>query len=316
MAIEKTIQKIGKSLYKNSIWFRIIIVLSILFCLVVIYNNNKIKREGFGFDKKFDTKSNNSIYDNFYVSVYDDLVYDTVKNEYEIGQIHKHAKLTSKSIILDVGSGTGHHVDKLNKIGRCIGVDKSKEMVKKSKENYPGINVSQGDVLNSMLFHPNEFTHITCFYFTIYYIENKLLFFQNCMRWLKPGGKLVIHMVDRSKFDPIVPAGDPFVIVSPQKFAKTRIMTSEVVFNNFNYKSEFNPERKQNDYPNDVVMFKETFKDKKNGNVRQNLHKLYMPIQKKILSQAKSAGFIVVERIEMINCQYEHQYLYILQKPN
>ena len=60
----------------------------------------------------------------------------------------------------------------------------------------------------------------------------------------------------------------------------------------------------------------ETFKDKKNGSVRKNEHKFFMPSQKKILSSAKDVGFILLSKIDMIKCQYTHQYIYILQKPN
>jgi len=41
-----------------------------------------------------------------------------------------------------------------------------------------------------------------------------------------------------------------------------------------------------------------------------------MPNHKKIISMAKQAGFIVLGQIDMVRCQYENQFLYILQKPN
>jgi hypothetical protein len=41
-----------------------------------------------------------------------------------------------------------------------------------------------------------------------------------------------------------------------------------------------------------------------------------MPSQKNILSTAKDVGFILLSKIDMIKCQYAHQYIYILQKPN
>ena len=41
-----------------------------------------------------------------------------------------------------------------------------------------------------------------------------------------------------------------------------------------------------------------------------------MESQKAILSKAKSAGFIFVAQIDLMNVQYENQYIYILKKPN
>ena len=67
------------------------------------------------------------------------------------------------------------------------------------------------------------------------------------------------------------------------------------------------------DVPNAIM--KETFKNNKTGNVRQNEHKLYMLTQAEILDIAKSVGFIIDSKIDMLACQYDSQYVYILQKP-
>jgi len=86
------------------------------------------------------------------------------------------------------------------------------------------------------------------------------------MRWLTPGGFLAVHMVNREKFDPILPAGNPFTIVSPQKYAKKRITTTTVKFDEFEYKSNFDIKQtiESEDIPNAIM--KETFKNNKNGN--------------------------------------------------
>ena len=41
-----------------------------------------------------------------------------------------------------------------------------------------------------------------------------------------------------------------------------------------------------------------------------------METQKQILSLARQAGFILKGKIDMVGCQYEYQYIYILSKPN
>ena len=121
----------------------------------------------------------------------------------------------------------------------------------------------------------------------------------------------MIHLVNKHKFDPILPAGDPFVFVSPQKYAKKRIMSTEVKFVGYDYKSNF--EIFKND---DTAVFNEIFKDTNTGEIRKQQQVLYMPTQKKILNIAKDNGFIMLSQTDMTKCKYEDQFLYVLQKPN
>ena len=287
-------------------------VLLIVVVLMILSRWLRITKEGFKdtSNKEFVINKNQDVFDDFYVSVYDDLMHNVGKNNFEIGEITEIEPTTDNSTLLDVGSGTGHHVAAFSQKGiKAIGVDISQAMVNKAKENYPQGDFKQGDVMNTMLFTPNSFSHITCLYFTIYYLEDKRRFFKNCIDWLMPGGFLILHLVDRENFDPIIPAAKPIYIVSPQKYTDKRITNSVVKFDKFDYKCNF-------DLNGDVATINETFKDKENESVRQNEHKLYMESQKTILSMAKEAGFILHSKVDMIKCQYDSQYLYILQKPN
>ena len=316
----KSVKMIKNSFLKGTIWFKITLLLSVFLIIVILVNAYKPIREGFVFENKYLEKKGDDVFDNFYASIYDDLVYSGIKNDFEIGEIVNKTAPTTSSKFLDIGSGTGHHVKTLKDKGfDAIGIDKSNAMVKLSKENFPDIKVKAGDVMDTMQFQPGEFTHITCLYFTIYYIKDKASFFANCMNWLKPGGYLILHLVNKDLFDPIIPAANPFLVYSPQYYSKDRITTSNVVFNNFTYKAKFNPEDNRGAdtgvFPNDVVIFREIFKDTSSGNVRQNTHQLYMSSQKDILSKARNVGFIEQSQIDMGGCQYENQYLYILQKP-
>ena len=42
-----------------------------------------------------------------------------------------------------------------------------------------------------------------------------------------PGGWLILHLVDRNNFDPILPVADVFKGTDPQKFSKNRIKKLE-----------------------------------------------------------------------------------------
>ena len=305
---------------KTTLLHKILYFLAFLIAMSLMLNYGKARVEGFEAPKTNDFKTADDvtgIYDDFYATIYDDLVFNKGKNDYEIGKWITHTKPNETTTrVLDIGSGTGHHVSSLQSHGyNAVGIDISPSMVKKAKETYPDLKFQVADVLNKAIFPGEAFTHITCFYFTLYYIQNKEAFFENCMHWLQPGGFLAVHIVNRDKFDPILPAGNPFSIVSPQKYAKKRITTTTVKFDEFEYKSNFIMKDQIADNTEPNAIMKETFKTKKTGDVRENEHKLYMLTQAEILDIAKDAGFIIDSKIDLVDCQYDSQYVYVLQKP-
>lgn len=310
----KLINRLKKISCLEIIFFTLFIVLILVFLF-------KPEREGFVEEKKgFIKKTGDDVFDEFYVDIYDSLVHDEKKNNYEIDRIFKSRE---NSTVLDVGSGTGHHVNLISKIKNIkntnvIGIDNSPAMIKMAKQNYPALDFRLGNVIDTMQFPANTFSHITCLYFTIYYIKNKQQFFENCYRWLKPNGVLVIHLVNMYKFDPIIPVANPFVLVSPQSYTDKRITESKVKFDKLEYKADFKIEENiQTDTANisePNAIFKEVFKFN-NKKSRINEHNLYMSSQKSILSMARDVGFILQSQEEMDGIQYENNYLYTLVKP-
>ena len=309
------IKSLSNTYKKMSNWGKVLIFVVLFLIIYMLFKNEIGKKEGFSIDNnEFTFKDGKSkIYDDFYVNIYDQLVYSDVKNEYEIKQIVNNTKPDQKSIILDIGSGTGHHVAALAEQNfKVMGVDQSLDMVNKAKEMYPTLDFMQGDVMNAMTFQPQSFTHILCLYFTIYYMQDKLQFFRNCMNWLMGGGYLVIHLVDKYMFDTMIPPANPLLLLTPQRYAENRITTSKVTFDDFQYHSNF--EINEN---NNSAKFVETFKNKKSGKVfRKQEHELYMEPYKEILAMAKDAGFIVQGKIDLLQSGYEYQYLFVLIKPN
>tara|TARA_B100000674_G_scaffold370696_1_gene313061 strand:+ start:1606 stop:2550 length:945 start_codon:yes stop_codon:yes gene_type:complete len=307
----KNIRQLIKKFTKSSLWFKMTVVVLFILLLLVITNKYKPTKENFIQKKKFEMKVGPEIYDKFYASIYNDLVYDEVKNEYEVGEIINATHPTNQSLILDIGSGTGQHVAALNDAGYpTVGLDLSPSMVGFAKKKYPNLKFKQGNALEFMLYPADSFTHILCLYFTIYYIKDKSRFISNCFDWLKPGGYFILHLVNRDKFDPILNTADPLQLVSAQRYAKKRITNSLIKFKDFKYRGDFKLNKKNN-----TATFEEIFKDDKTKHIRQNIHKMYMPTQKHILSIAKENGFILLGKIDMVPVQYEYQYLYILQKP-
>ena len=315
-------ESMGKIYNNFSLSGKVLFFFLIFICLIAFFkmlngkNNQSTLFLKEGFVEKpdeFTFKGGTDVFDDFYSSIYDHLVFSNVKNDYEIGQIVNKTSPTNESIILDVGSATGHHVAALAQRGlKVTGIDNSSSMVKQAKENYPKYDFVLGDVMKSEQFQANSFTHILCLYFTLYYMKDKEHFFQNCFNWLMPGGYLVIHLVDREMFDPIIPPANPFFLLTPQRYADKRITTSTVTFDDFKYDSNFelNPS-------NDEAKFVEKFKNKNTGKVfRKQEHQMYMEPEKDILAMAQEVGFILQGKIDLIKSGYEYNNLYILIKPS
>jgi SAM-dependent methyltransferase len=282
-----------------------------LLIMVVFFKALKPVQEGMTTSDKFLFKQGTAVYDDFYAGIYDYLVFSGLKNDFEVGQIINSSAPTEASIIADIGCGTGHQTSVLSSKGlNVIGIDISPSMINQAKQNFPDLNFRVGNALDNALFKMNSLTHIVCLYFTIYYFKDKRHFFDNCMDWLMPGGTLIVHIVDRESFDPILPPGNPLYIVSPQKYAKERITKTKIVFNDFEYAANFNLDK-----GSDVATFEEKFKFN-DGKVRKQQQTLYMEDASVIVNSAQECGFILQGKIDMIKCAYENQYLYIFTKPS
>ena len=318
MKIDQSLKSITNCYKKMSNFGKILLFIGILLILLVFFketnsafyqNQNRI--EGFEQNEQFKHLKGNDIYDDFYSSIYDHLVHNDTKDNFELTNILKITNPNEKSVILDIGCGTGHHVGKLSqKNFNVTGIDISPAMIKQAFQNYPKQKFVLGDVLDGDKFPLNTFTHILSLYFTIYFIQDKRRFFDNCMDWLMPGGFLVVHLVDPHNFDPILPPGNPLYIVSPQKYAKERITKTKVNFNKFVYNSQFNYEESKN-----IAVFEEKFKFH-DGKTRKQEQILYMEDTNQIVAIAQQSGFTLHSKIDMVKCAYEYQYLYVFIKPS
>jgi SAM-dependent methyltransferase len=271
------------------------------------------------------------------VHIYDQLVMNPMKNSFELSHVIERIPSLSQQpatkepiAILDIGCGTGHHVGLLyamleeynksrksdadQKKMKITGLDISPAMVAQAQKNYPEMDAGTfvvGNVEQSNLFPLRAFSHLLCFYFTIYYLKSKDTFFQNCFDWLKPGGYLFLHLVDRDTFDPILPPGNPLFIVSPQRYAKERITRTKIHFKEFEYQSNFQTKT-------DVAApssFFETFKFP-DRTLRKQEHLFYMESMDTILNVAQEVGFLVKAKIDLMKVAYDNQFLYLLVKPN
>ncbi len=166
-------------------------LLCILCILAFLHLFSKSKKElKCSYENAFDTE---------HVKYYDTLVYDDVKQKREL--LFLDSILHRGDSILDVGSGTGHFVNALYEKGiHVTGLDSSTAMISYSKKKYHH-DYLLGDASTMSLFSKHTFSHVSCMYYTIYYLNPKL-FFQNAYEWLMPGGLCIVHMSDTWKYGP------------------------------------------------------------------------------------------------------------------
>ena len=259
---------------------------------------------------------NDDLYDSFYASVYDQLTQGSVRTQAEVGlMLHEWTKKgeeLKQFEVLDLGCGTGIASAALAKIGckKVVGLDKSEAMIHQAKSNtIPQSTLTEEqkevltwrtqDMMNPSACSAGEFSHIFLMYFTVYYVGDKEALFRNCFLWTKPGGRLVISVVNKHKFDPLLDSASPFSF-SIQKYAKERITKSEVSFNNFKYTGEFNLQDPQAEY-------RETFRFK-DQTVRRQRHTFRMEDINKIVGLAKVAGWTYTGFVDLVTVGFEYGY--------
>lgn len=294
----------------NQVWFRVFLIITAAFTITVLYNRYELYDYGEGFEQNesFVLKRNQDIYDPFYLELYDKL--HLPENQISIlDSVVKMTMPSKKSVFLDVGTGTGVYANSLKTAGYVVyGIDKSLYMVDYCSQKYPNLMVKHGDIMVPLTYERNTFSHILCTHFTIYQIENKRAFFENCYFWMIAGGCLILHLVDRDKFDPIIPAGKPVGVDTPQKYAKKRITDTHIDFLDFQYKAVY-------DFSNSKeAVFRESFTDTQTKHVRQNELVLYMEDANTILGIAQRCGFIVHGQVNMSDIGDEHQFIFVLQR--
>jgi SAM-dependent methyltransferase len=258
-----------------------------------------------------DCNTIDKIYDRFYSEIYDDLFLSSYKNQFEILQLrdsvfNKWKDTKNKIKILDIGCRIGHHVDLLNQYKYdAVGIDNSKFMINNAKKKYPLYNFIEGDFMKRELFEPLSLTHITCFFFTIYYIEDVVLLFQNVNTWLKHNGVFCVHLVDKRKFDPVLEKASSLIpLYNPQKNEK-KTHTS-LIFNNFKYESDWNLEKMPSSF---IEVF--NFKDKTS---RRNYHNLYIYPMKKYVKIANDTGFKLIQTLDLAIANHQHNYIFCFKK--
>lgn len=291
-------------------WLLLLVILYIVFILFKKFGKGS-QQEGFTQIEPFVLKQNETVYDDFYSQIYDEIHKPLLRTDFELNSIIKMTEPTKNSIFLDIGSGTGDLVNELKDAGyQAYGIDKSQAMVDISEVKHPKNEYKCGDAMEPMTFEKNTFSHIICTYFTVYNIQDKRTLFRNCYHWLIPNGYLIIHLVEKAKFDTIMPIGKSNLIFNPNAIHGSRINNTIVDFGGFEYKSSYDFKENEN-----KVVLTEKFQDKTTKKVRQNEQTLYMEDLDNIVNLIISTGFSMKSKINMKDCiDDENQYIYIFER--
>lgn len=180
---------------------RFVYLLILLFILIII-----IFRNSFTSIEGFDTITVGDPFDQTYCKYYNNtFAYEELyKNDVE-RIINRAMGNWKKRLLLDAGCGVGRHYNYFkNAFPNLIGIDRSLNMLKYAKIRNPRGIIKYGDLCDEKLFHPERFTHIACLGDTLYHnnLKDMDTILANFYFWLKPDGKLIIHLYNRNKLDP------------------------------------------------------------------------------------------------------------------
>ena len=260
---------------------------------------------------------NDALYDKFYASLYDQLTQGSTRTQAEVALMTHEWTKRGEDLktfeVLDVGCGTGIAVAAFAKLGvkKVVGLDKSPDMLAQAQSKTiprttltdaqkQTIEWKQGDVADSTQFQGGQFSHAFLLYFTVYYLSDKEGAFRNLFYWVKPGGRLVVHVVNKHKFDPMLESSAPWLGFSLQKYVKTRVTKSEVIFNKFKYSGDF-------DLQDPGAEFRETFQFD-DGKVRRQKHTFRMEDMIEIVNMAKTAGWTYRGYTDLTPVAFEYAY--------
>jgi SAM-dependent methyltransferase len=274
------------SIYKSSRWCKLLLLILTILIFFIGVNSNDYKEGFINQQQKFKFIQGPQLYDNFYSNIYDDILTDSVVNEYEVGEIINKTGATNESLVLDIGSGTGSQVNLFNQKNiPAFGLDISPSMVSIARNNYPNHEFRVGDATNIMIYPAHTFSHITCLNNTIYEMKDRAHFIKNSYEWLMPGGYFVLQLSNSFNH-----------------------LNNSKKYDKFVYNSNFDIIK------GNIGIFNETFKDNDNK-VRKQQRKLFISGNHQIINMVKDEGFILQGQFDLSPVNQKEQIIYLFYKP-
>ena len=247
-------------------WFEVLAIIAFLFTLWKLYYNKETEGFHTELNESYSLKQgSDEIYDDFYADLYDYIVTPELCAQ-EVDAIVQNTQTSVEtSIVLDIGSRNGQTLMEFRRRGynNVYGIEKHKAMVSHSHEDLMD-HVLCAETTDKMNFERGTFSHVLCLHQSLYDQPDVSIFFQNCRYWLKPGGVLVLHLVQYQKKNPEV------AIRIPEKNIKY-IRTVEIIEKS--------------------VIIKETFTDIQTHHVRQQESRPHYQELDRIINAAVFYGF-------------------------
>lgn len=169
-----------------------------------------------------------------------DLVYHWKDYPAESGKlvafIRQHQR-SSGNTLLDVGCGTGKHLEHLRAHYACEGLDLDPELLKVARQRLPDLPLHQGDMLDFDL--GRSFDLVTCLFGSVAYmqsVERYQAAVANMARHVAPGGLLIVEpFIFREDFTPgkiTVQTGEaPGLAIARMTSSRVENGTAYFVFN-------------------------------------------------------------------------------------
>jgi ubiquinone/menaquinone biosynthesis C-methylase UbiE len=135
------------------------------------------------------------------------------ESEKLIAFIQQH-KRSSGNMLLDVGCGTGKHLEYLRARYTCEGLDLDPELLHVAHERVPDVPLHEGDMMNFDL--GRTFDVVTCLFGAVAYTQTRTRYqtaVANMARHVAPGGVLIV---------------EPFIYMENYTPGKITLLTGEV----------------------------------------------------------------------------------------
>jgi len=299
-------------------WF-VILQLTMLLLAVYAVSIWSSSREGFEAGESIMLEDPDKYYDAVYASIYKALWHSDQKLEYEKVSIQDIAladRTKTDVKVLDLCCGVAPHACWFQNMGvEYTGVDTSVPMIEQARKECPSAKFQKGDVTQSALFPPKSCSHTLLLGFSAYMFPNIKIVSDNAYMWTNPGGFFIVHLVEPDKYDPLLDLASPFAAFSLQKYSYDRQTKSEVFFDDFKYAGTFQKKKNEEDATfSEVMTYYDTEKSPNNIKYREQKQRWNMPALESMIDTIKTSGFRMQEKIHMVSCGKEYQYLVYFTK--
>jgi len=258
-------------------------------------------------------------YDALYASIYKQLWHRDEEIQYEQVSMQDIALAEwpiSTVKVLDMCCGVAPHACWFKNLGvEYLGVDTSADMITKARTECPSAEFQVGDITKASIFAPKSASHTMLLGFSVYMFPNPKMVFDNAYMWTQPGGFFILHLVEPDKYDPLLDLASPFAAFSLQKYSYERQTKSEIYFNQFKYTGNFQKKKNEDDAKfSEVLTFYDTSSSPDNVKYREQVHNWTMPSVERMIEIVKSSGFRMKEKVHLVSCGKEYQYLIYFTK--